>query len=109
MRPLSLGDLTAAARVLRPLTEPQRGAMLAGLLAAADEADAHRLKTGRLHPRFGNGSLSAAAHRHPMADFVDFSDPGFCGCLILILRAYLERKGLPTGARNALRGRRIEF
>jgi len=109
MRPFSLGDLTAAARVLWCVPETQRSALLHTLFAAADEADAHRLKTGRLHSHFGNGSLSAVAHGHPMADRVDFSDRSYCRCLVQVLEAYLTRAPLSACARDALRGSRVEF
>lgn len=61
MRPVLVGDILAAARVLMALPRGARDGALAEMLAEADLADRFRRRTGRAHPRFGGGCLMAAA------------------------------------------------
>ena len=68
MRPILLGDLDVAARVLLAVPEPDRPARMARILVIADLADRYRMRTGRNHVSFGDGTLSAAARgRGPVA------------------------------------------
>lgn len=81
MRPVMIGDLLAAARVLRAQPPAARDAVIASLIAEADLADRWRGHTGRAHPRFGNGSLMAAAlARRPAAEPF-LSDPEWLDAL----------------------------
>jgi hypothetical protein len=57
MRPVMHDDVVAAARALLALGAVPRGAYVRAWLDRAEAADRHRLATGRVHPRWGNGSL----------------------------------------------------
>jgi len=87
MRPVLHGDVSAAARALLAAAAEDRQALGARLLDQAEAADRHRLRTGRLHPQWGNGSLMGAARRYPLAVEPGFDDPDYCACMILILQA----------------------
>lgn len=65
MRPIGLGDLTAAAGALAAVPHGRRAALMAILLAEAETADRFRRRHGRPHPAFGNGTLMAAALARP--------------------------------------------
>ncbi len=65
MRPLLPGDLDQAARAMLAVPEPRRGALARRLVAEARAADRYRRRCGLAHPRWGDGSLMAAAMRHP--------------------------------------------
>lgn len=87
MRPLLHGDVSCAARALLAVAPGKRAALCRRMLREAEAADRFRLRHGRLHPRWGNGSLMAAARGHPMADEPGFDDAGYRRCLVLVLRA----------------------
>ncbi len=55
-------------------------------------ADRYVKRFGRFHTRWGNGSLLAAARRHPMPAEPSFSDPLFCASMVTVLTAFLEHK-----------------
>ncbi len=57
------------------------------MLREAEAADRFRLRHDRLHPRWGNGSLMAAARRYPMADEPGFDDAGYRRCFVMVLRS----------------------
>jgi len=65
MRPVGLGDLVAAARALAAVPRGQRRAVMAQMLSEAEAADTFRRREGRLHPRYGNGTLMAVALARP--------------------------------------------
>lgn len=92
MRPLLHGDVSAAARVLLTLPPHSRDGYCRRLIAEAEAADRHVLKTGRLHPLFGNGSLMAAARTRPLADEPGFDDPDYCMCFETVLRHLVRFK-----------------
>lgn len=87
MRPLLHGDVSCAARALYAVEPGRRAALCRRMLGAAEVADRYRTRHGRLHPRWGNGSLMAVARRHPMADEPGFDDPEYCRCFALVLEA----------------------
>ena len=87
IRQAQLGDAIAAARVLRALPAAARLAAIARLIAMAERADAWRRRTGRPHPRFGSGSLMAAALRCPAVPEPGLADAEWRACLILALSA----------------------
>lgn len=91
MRPVTLTDLAAAARVLLALPEAQRAAGLAALLARAQTAEQHRRDTGRNHPAYGNGTLLAAALAHPRAEPQSPGTQDYLTCLSLVLDALVAR------------------
>lgn len=94
MRPVTLTDLAAAARVLLALPDPARPAAMRALIARAELADRHRRATGRQHPAYGNGTLIAAALAHPRRDPPAPGDTDYLACLACALDALLT-----TGAR----------
>lgn len=89
MRPVTLGDLAAAARVLLARPPGLRPAAMAALIARADAADRLRLAERRHHPLYGNGTLMAAALAHPRADPSDPGGEDFLSCLALATEAAL--------------------
>ncbi|QBF32262.1 hypothetical protein [Thalassococcus sp. S3] len=90
MRPVLHGDVTSAARVLLGTPEAQRRWMCRQMIGEAVLAERHRLRTGRMHPRWGNGSLMAAARRRVLADEPTFDDPDYCGCVETVLQCLIE-------------------
>jgi hypothetical protein len=82
-----LGDLLCAARALLARPEARRGRLLRRLLAEARAADAWRRVHGRPHPRWGDGSLQAAAVRHGLAPEPGLDDPAYRACLVRVLAA----------------------
>ncbi|MCW1934316.1 DUF7742 family protein [Pararhodobacter zhoushanensis] len=91
MRPVTLTDLAAAARVLLALPKAQRAAGLAALIARARTADQHRRDTGRNHPAYGNGTLLAAALAHPRAEPQSPGGVDYLMCLAQVIDALLAR------------------
>ena len=87
MRPVLHGDVSCAARALYAAAPEGRAALCRRMLRAAELADKHRKSTGRLHPRWGNGALMAAARQHTMADEPGFDDAEYRACFIMVLQA----------------------
>ena len=87
MRPVLHGDVSCAARALFAVPPEARAALCQRMLREAEAADRFRLRHGRLHPRWGNGSLMAVARRYPMADEPGFDDAGYRRCFVMVLRA----------------------
>ncbi|MEZ5750683.1 MAG: hypothetical protein R3D60_01520 [Paracoccaceae bacterium] len=61
MMPVLINDVLAAAERLLPLPPRHRERACRCLIDRARRADAWRVAQGRVHPRFGNGTLEAAA------------------------------------------------
>lgn len=96
MRPVLPGDVPAVARALLMVPGPERLALCRRIFGGAAEAAVHCRLVGRLHPRWGDGSLSAAARRYALADEPFLDDPHYLDCTRLVLRelaAALEREG----------------
>jgi hypothetical protein len=89
MRPLTLPDLMAAARLLCARPRPCWGALMALLLAETRTAEAWRQRMGRAHPRFGNGTLAACALARCPPPAPDLADPLFLHALATVLAAVL--------------------
>ena len=88
-----LSDLWATARALMAVPQADRPALMARLIAEAEQADAFRLHADRLHPALGDGSLMAAALARPRAAR-PVSDPAALAALALAalaLRRHLKR------------------
>lgn len=60
MRPLILSDLLAAVRLLQGIPQSSWEPTLRCCLAQAQEADRFRLRTDRVHPLWGSGTLEGA-------------------------------------------------
>lgn len=87
MKPVLPGDVSAAARMLLTVPPHARTKGAERLIDEARAADVHCRRTGRAHPRWGNGTLMAAAHGHPMGQEVCFDDPDYLDCQLAILHA----------------------
>ena len=105
MRPVLHGDLTALARHLLILPPPARRHACARIIAEADAADRYRKRFGRLHPKWGNGTLMAAARRRVLANEPPLHHEDYARCLILVLGALAERR---QAARQSQRQRRAD-
>ena len=91
MRPVLHGDVSAAACALLALAPCCRPRALAAMLAEADAADLFRKRTGRAHPRWGNGSLMAAALGHKRAPEPFLDQPDYAACMALVFEALVRR------------------
>ncbi|SNT38816.1 hypothetical protein SAMN04488078_11292 [Antarctobacter heliothermus] len=87
MKPVLPGDVSAVARMLLTVPPHARPERADQLIDEARAADAHCRRTGRAHPRWGDGTLMAAAHGHPMGQEVCFDDPDYLDCQLAILHA----------------------
>lgn len=96
MRRVLHGDVRAAARALLAVEPAARAPLLKRLFDEAETADAHRLETGRAHPRFGTGSLMAAALAHPVAPEPYLDDPAYAACMALVFEALVARSPIQT-------------
>ncbi|AHD00846.1 hypothetical protein METH_09275 [Leisingera methylohalidivorans DSM 14336] len=96
MQPVLPGDVAAVARALLAAGDAERLRLCRRIFGGAAEAAAHTALFCRLHPRWGDGSLSAAARRFDLADEVCLEDPEYLRCTRLVLRelaAHLETGG----------------
>ncbi len=87
MKRVLWGDVSAAARVLLGEVPPLRRALARALLREAAAADRFRRAFGRSHPRFGDGSLQAAALRRDAAAERFLDDPDYLSCVLIVLEA----------------------
>ncbi|SOC07716.1 DUF7742 family protein [Rhodobacter maris] len=65
MRPILIDDLLAAAEAALALAPEARAETLVRWLDEAHAADLYRKRLGRVHPRWGLGSLGARARCEP--------------------------------------------
>lgn len=84
MRPVGFLDLCHAARVLLLVPVAVRAVVCDRLILEADAADRFRKRFGRVHVDWGNGALSGAAIKRPMAAEPAFCSPVYAGCLALV-------------------------
>jgi len=86
MRPVLIGDVLAAARVLFVLGEEDWIVCIDRLIWQAQVADRYRRRLGKPHPAWGNGSLMAVTGTVPKADAEPFlSDPRWLRALCCVL------------------------
>lgn len=85
MRPVLHGDVSAAARALLAVPQPDRGALCVRMIHEAELADRHLERTGKLHPVYGNGSLMAVARNRALANEPGFDDLQYCRCFKMVL------------------------
>lgn len=57
------------------------------MLVEAASADDWRRRTGRVHPRWGDGTLMSAALRRPSANEPPLSDPTWCRLMAYVYLA----------------------
>lgn len=86
IRPVLPGDVSAVARALLAVPDRERLRLCRRIFGGAAEAAAYAGLFCRLHPRWGDGSLSAAARRYALADEVFLDDPDYLRCNRLVLR-----------------------
>ncbi len=98
MRAVLMGDVIAAARVLAPWPAPCRAKLLWRMTQEATRADAHRHRTGRMHPIWGDGSLMAAALRRSAPPEPWLDDDGYRAAIILVLDWIGRRPGAAGAA-----------
>ena len=85
MRRLLHGDVSNAARALMASAPECRQALCQQMLREAELADQHVQRTGRLHPKWGNGSLMMAARKYRQATEPGFDDIEFIECFQIVL------------------------
>lgn len=97
LRQLMHTDAIAAARVLLRHPRERWPWVLHRMLTEAAMAHAWRRRTGRAHPRWGDGSLMAAALRRPSANEPPLSDPAWCRLMayVYLALAHGALGGLP--------------
>ncbi|UWQ34523.1 hypothetical protein K3555_08595 [Leisingera sp. M527] len=96
--PVLPGDVSAVARALLAVPESDRLHLCRRILSGAAEAAAHCRRMGRLHPRWGDGSLSAAARRFALAGEPFLDDPDYLSCTRLVLRELAAVMGAERSA-----------
>ncbi|UWR46857.1 DUF7742 family protein [Phaeobacter inhibens] len=84
-RPVLPGDITSTARALLAVAPAQRRALCERIFAGAGQALRHSRRHRRLCPRWGDGSLSAAARKFPLADEPFYDAPDYLACTRLVL------------------------
>ncbi|WP_372891541.1 hypothetical protein [Rhodosalinus sp.] len=103
MRPVHWGDVTAAARALLAAPPGDRARRARAMIEAAHAAHRYMKRTGRAHPRLGNGGLMALARRRRLPPEPPPSDPEFAEGIIAVLTALAAWRRDP--ARHARRRR----
>lgn len=106
MRPLLIADLLVAAKAVLGVPASLRPLLAERLLDRADAADRYRRRMGRLHPGWGDGTLSAAAQAVPAGNSVALSNPDAAEALSLVLLALAKRRreGLVRRGGSAISG-----
>lgn len=87
MRPVTLGDLCAAARVLLDHPDHTWPQIMADLLAHADHADQYRQTHGNAH--LGNGTLMGAALSFGPSPAPATADPRHLAALGAVIAAVI--------------------
>jgi hypothetical protein len=96
-RALIYSDLCTLARALLVVAPGRRAALARHILDCAAYAETYRCKLKRAHPRWGNGSVDAAARSFPLAPVSGFEDHEYCACFAAALSACMARRKV-TGA-----------
>lgn len=100
MRPVMLSDVRAVARALLAVPDDARPALCARIIAKADAADRYCRRLDRIHPKWGNGTLLAAAQSGPVAREPVAGDPAYCEAVCLVFEALRRRHGGRTCKKN---------
>ena len=101
LRPLP-SEIVLFARVLVCEGKSEIGALATCLLEQAEEARIYRLRWGRPHPHYGDGTLVARLMKLPVASMGYGDEPGFLNALIIVADAILTHNAakptnLPDG------------
>ena len=86
MRPVLRGDVSAVARALLAVPEGKRLRLCRRIFGGAALAAVYTGLSGRLHPCWGDGSLSSAARRYELACEPFLDDPEYLRCTRMVLR-----------------------
>jgi hypothetical protein len=93
MRDVTHGDTVAAASLLRRALRETWEGMLETLFERAHVADLYRKRLGRIHPRWGNGSLmSAVLCESAIWPEQRLSDPDYADALVAVLTCLIRRR-----------------
>ncbi|AUR07987.1 hypothetical protein [Phaeobacter inhibens] len=84
-RPILPGDITSTARALLAVAPAHRRVLCERIFAGAGQALRHSRRHRRLCPDWGDGSLSAAARKFPLADEPFYDTPDYLACTRLVL------------------------
>ncbi|MGC1504845.1 MAG: hypothetical protein WA782_11990 [Sulfitobacter sp.] len=87
MRSLFYSDVSAAARVLLVTPPAFRGQVCMRMIREAEFADRFVRRIGKLHPKWGNGTLLAVARRRRLGPEPGFDDPEYSACFQYVLAA----------------------
>ena len=101
MRPVLHGDVTSTARALLLIKPEKRRAICAEIFDRADLAEVFVQQHGRLHHRYGNGSLMAVARRYSLGDEPTFDDIDYCHSVVTVLMTLIERSKSTRGPKNS--------
>ncbi len=101
MRSVLFQDVLRVASALLQVPPSERYPLCCSLFERAAEADAYRARTGRIHPRFGNGTLTSATEAFAHAENQTLENRVFVSCLILVLRVLEERQTFSTSCNAA--------
>lgn len=85
MQEVLIEDVLNAAAAIADLPPPRRHWVAMRMVAEAAAADKYRRKTGRAHPRWGDGSLMTAARRRPCAASRRLTSAGFRRALCQVI------------------------
>jgi hypothetical protein len=109
MRRLYWSDLEAACAALLALPAEARTEGASALLAEAHAADRYARRFGRAHPRWGDGSLMAAARARTRAPAPPPASPELQEALAALLAALASRRMAvqPRPAERAAGGREL--
>jgi hypothetical protein len=92
MRTLTYPDLCTLARALLAVESDRRLSLARHILDCAHYAETYRRKLNRAHPRWGNGSVDAAARSFPLAPASGFGNAEFCACFGVALSVCMANR-----------------
>jgi len=84
-------DLICAARVVMHAPKMRQASVAQALIVEAETADWHRHHYDEAHPRFGDGTLAAAARNADMSEERTMCDTEFASAMIVVLQTLLRR------------------
>ncbi|MBR9863103.1 MAG: hypothetical protein GYB24_06645 [Rhodobacteraceae bacterium] len=87
MRAVLHQDIVALACCLRALPATARKRAARKIVDRTARADCYRLRTGRVHPFYGNGTLQSFCQSLPKLCEGRLDDPDYADCLIRALKA----------------------
>jgi len=92
MRRILYTDLSALARALMAAEVERREGLASHIITCAAYADKFTRRLRRPHPRWGDGTLGAAARSFGLAPVRGFDDLEYCTCFGLALAALGRRR-----------------